>query len=458
MGILELLVLVVMGFVFWAVVKHRAWWVLIGVVGVVVVLLLTAVLAPVVRKSVNVATSRGRDATALARMRESQIGATTSRGGAWLDSVDTTFDANTHASAVAAGRALGRQVVVEMIEGDIEWGLAKKTLVIGTDVSQEVLWAVVEAMGDVIEGQMHAGEHDPNTPREEDFKWIGVVPGDEEDGVKEILNVSRGHMAHRMDLRFGMQSVTQEKWGAVVRLSVESNIHDELGTDPTESVVESERSARVVARIARELDDMDSRAIGVDFVNKPWVGSFDSYASLHPQRQMVLARSGDLAASPEDAHAAAVESGAQELMRRMFGTPDRFDSSHVGLMKVREGIESGRLVTDRFVQQLSRPYGNVWREAMLVETDLAHLKKEVTAVMNTQARQTRVAVVRRHTSWASLAGGVLGVIVLVGGMYLVLSYATRGYYDWWLRLGVVVLGSVGVLFVVAIVSGAVWGR
>lgn len=372
-----------------------------------------------------------------------------STGGAWLGSVDTTFEADLYASPEAAGGALGRQVVIEMREGGVDWGLPKRTLVIGGEVSESVLRGVVNSIEKLLSEQMHAEGHDVGVALEDDFLWVGVVPGAEGAGVQQIVNITRMHKGHGIDLAPGKQDVRQEDWDVVVRLKIE----EEQEADEFEDIVVDEGSAEAVmrleAQISKGLDaTVAGRVVSVDFVNKPWVGAFDAYASLHPERSMVLARSGDLATSAEEAHRAAVEHGARELARRVGGKVDE-----IGISMARQGIESSEFVTDRFVQKLSRPYGDVWREAMLVETDLEALAKRVAKADAQHVRETHTQVVHERKTWAGMAGGVLGVIVLVGGMYLVLSYATRGYYDWWLRLAVVVFGGAGVLVIVAVLGG-----
>lgn len=94
--------------------------------------------------------------------------------------------------------------------------------------------------------------------------------------------------------------------------------------------------------------------------------------------------------------------------------------------RVADELVSRNLVTDRFAQRFDRPYGTVWREAVLV--DAAPTRVEAIARSLVQGVDAKVTH-QRYTwfSFIALAG-------LIFGTYLFLNMAMKGYYAWMLRL------------------------
>ena len=62
-----------------------------------------------------------------------------------------------------------------------------------------------------------------------------------------------------------------------------------------------------------------------------------------------------------------------------------------------------------------------------------------------QSRQVR-------ESWARMALSVVGVLVLISVIYFFLNMATRGYYEWSLRIAGVVLAIVAIVSILMIVQ------
>ena len=94
---------------------------------------------------------------------------------------------------------------------------------------------------------------------------------------------------------------------------------------------------------------------------------------------------------------------------------------------------SRNLLTDRFTQSFDRPYGTVWREAVLVDAS----PKRVEEIARSLVQGVQSRVVHSRTTWLSFFG--LGGLVF--GTYLFLNMATKGYYTWALRLAA--LGGLG---------------
>ena len=109
-----------------------------------------------------------------------------------------------------------------------------------------------------------------------------------------------------------------------------------------------------------------------------------------------------------------------------------------------QDLEAGALIADTFLQSFYGSAGRIWRQAVLVDASPKKLKWLV-------ARMDRAAGAER-TSWARMGFSVIGVLVLIGSIYFFLNMATRGYYEWSLRIAGVVLAIVAVISVLMMVQ------
>lgn len=166
-----------------------------------------------------------------------------------------------------------------------------------------------------------------------------------------------------------------------------------------------------------------------EFINKPWVAHFDQFVSANPGRNLLLARSHRFAASTEAAFVLAEEQGAdgiaQMLMPLVHQNGVRLipDIEIQTRNTVRWLINSGVFVKDRFVQRLSRPYGDVYRAAILFEVkpdQLETLKGEIYTISRSRQREQQASV--------SFIGGAVVIFGVVTLLCLFLNHATRGYY------------------------------
>jgi len=96
------------------------------------------------------------------------------------------------------------------------------------------------------------------------------------------------------------------------------------------------------------------------------------------------------------------------------------------------------------VQSLQTSAGKVWRQALLIDVSGPRLA---------QLRRMKVIESRQiRESWARMGLSVVGTLVLIGVIYFFLNMATRGYYEWSLRIACVVLAIVGVLSILMVVK------
>jgi len=194
------------------------------------------------------------------------------------------------------------------------------------------------------------------------------------------------------------------------------------------------------------------------FLAKPWAANFARYASDAPERR-ILAKSPPSCPSFAEAERAALADAAGQLLPlvsqavRRGVSEGRFEPRARALPPETPGrieaelLRGGRLVVDRFPQRFDRPYGQVWRQSLLVNAS----PETVDSLADSVVRQAVGERSARLKTWGTLAGSVVGLIALILVAYVVLNAATKGYYVWVLRLaaGALVAGGAAVLLMLA---------
>ncbi|QDV87135.1 hypothetical protein [Planctomycetes bacterium TBK1r] len=152
---------------------------------------------------------------------------------------------------------------------------------------------------------------------------------------------------------------------------------------------------------------------------KPWVESLDQFVSMYPQRNFVVGYSGELQSSEGQARKQALSDAVRQAAIHFRGKP--------------YAIIDERHVIDRFAQRLSRSYGDVWREAVLVEVP----GQEQVSV----ARMTvEESFQRSYMGKLTQAVGMMVLVIATILLCLALNWVTQGYYR-----SQLVLGLAGVL-------------
>ena len=113
------------------------------------------------------------------------------------------------------------------------------------------------------------------------------------------------------------------------------------------------RSGQVVC-VLRSKDRRGKMEFISDFVEKPWVANAEKFATQYMERKFVLGFSSRLATSEQEARASAL----RDVNIKLAKSDGKIFKS-ISLTSQR--------VLDRFVQKLTKPYGSVWREAVLVD-------------------------------------------------------------------------------------------
>jgi len=189
------------------------------------------------------------------------------------------------------------------------------------------------------------------------------------------------------------------------------------------------------------------------FVEKPWVADFATFVNRDASHRWIVGQSRQACTSQHEAEQQAIHSAAARLQPyvrdllpqykawRRFSTGGSYTHEILGQIE-REVRRGGTwLISDRFTQSFSRPYGvNVWREAILVDASADKVNR-LAKLLVTRRRSERA-------SWLQTALSVAGLGLVVCVVYLFLNLATRGYYVWALRAAAIIVVAAGIFFLV----------
>jgi hypothetical protein len=175
-----------------------------------------------------------------------------------------------------------------------------------------------------------------------------------------------------------------------------------------------------------------------DFIEKPWVENFAAFASERPQEHYFVARSREACTSENEAKQQAMADAANQLGQKI-GKTWHIPGGSEFLMVGSQEVQQGGFIVDQFVQSFDGSAGRIWRHALLIDASARKLEWLDT-------RMSRVAGSVR-ASWVRTIASALGVLLVIVVTYFFLNMATRGYYDWSLRIAGVVLAIVGVIVI-----------
>jgi len=183
--------------------------------------------------------------------------------------------------------------------------------------------------------------------------------------------------------------------------------------------------------------------IETQFVETPWIDNFGTFSSARPDQQYVIARSNGSCMSEAEAHQQALVDAAARLTEAMGRQTGR-GLADLGRRPISTtDVLNGNFVVDRFMQSFDTSTGKVWRQALLLDVSgprLAQLSR-MKVVESGEVRET----------WARMGLSVVGVLALISVIYFFLNMATRGYYEWSLRIAGVILAVVAIVSILMIV-------
>lgn len=186
-------------------------------------------------------------------------------------------------------------------------------------------------------------------------------------------------------------------------------------------------------------------AASARFVDKPWVANFAGFVGRTPGRWVVGWPDADRpATSAADAARVARVWAAGELTPLVVARlprSGRRDDARVRRM-VERHLLGDRLVVDRFPQKFERPYGTLFREAVLVDASDDRLDKLARDMEETLAAERRSRI-------GGLASA-MAVLLVTYALYRFANAFTRGYFTWSLRTAAAVAAAGAVVLVVAV--------
>jgi hypothetical protein len=209
-----------------------------------------------------------------------------------------------------------------------------------------------------------------------------------------------------------------------------------ISTNPqTSNHFQGESGEIVVEASLRNGHTSDS----AQYVEKAWVRNFGDFASESPQEHYVVARSVETCTSENEARQQVIEDARQQLDRLVGARPTAPGRPPVTVTAT--DVQEGGFIADTFVQSFQGSAGKIWRQAMLIDVSPAKLARLKTGTVH-------IAQVAR-AAWAKTVLSGLGVLALILITYFFLNMATRGYYEWSLRIA----GLVLVILVIVVFLG-----
>jgi hypothetical protein len=170
----------------------------------------------------------------------------------------------------------------------------------------------------------------------------------------------------------------------------------------------------------------------VPFVEKQWVDDLAEFAGKRPEGRYMVARSNGTCASADEARTQAMQEASQQVSQILWnrGTPSPRPPAEAGPISPWD-LQNGGFIVDQFAQSFDGSAGKIWRQAMLIDIS--------TTKLGWLANRTVKAARPIYWPWVQQIGSALGVFVLILVTYFFLNLATRGYYEWSLRIAGVVL-------------------
>jgi hypothetical protein len=311
----------------------------------------------------------------------------------WSEGVEQEFEADVYPSILAAARALGRRMAdpIRTVSGDPN--AAVKVILFQENNERSLIATFGRAVEQELPGVRYSIEAD-------------------------LRNIQPGEVG--VTLRFD---------GAL-----------RMQDGPLDFVVPRDK-IRILATAFTEARRTTAEA---DYVDKPWVDGFGAYASARPNESLIIARSSGTCTSESEANQQALDDARSRLTEALGRETGRSlaDLGRPAISTV--DVLNGGFVVDRFVQSFDTSTGKVWRQAMLIDVS----GQKLWQLANVKVHQTREV----RMTWARMALSSVGVLLLIGAIYFFLNMATRGYYEWSLRIAGVVLAVVAIVSILMIVQ------
>lgn len=217
------------------------------------------------------------------------------------------------------------------------------------------------------------------------------------------------------------------------------------GADPRATAVEDSQGLERGTVSATVFSAAASSTYQARWSQKLWVDDFGRFLDRLPPDMRggwVVGRTRSFAGSESDALREAYEAAADELFVSVWPVAQRNSPGHVSSEGVRQDlrqrVRQAPYQRDVFVQRIQRPYGDVYRAAVLVDASPEHVEQLAMQYGGAVARVDQM----RRSYWFGRIGSVAGVVLLIFLVYLGLNALTRGYYHRRLKITAIVVGAV----------------
>jgi hypothetical protein len=163
---------------------------------------------------------------------------------------------------------------------------------------------------------------------------------------------------------------------------------------------------------------------------KPWLDDAALFQSTAGPQRWIIGQSKSPCLSEMEANEKACADAASQLARIVSASPEARGAAADQLRRylVAE-LVVGRLIIDRSVSRIHKPYGDLWSEAILIEAS----PDQVRAVAGAYAARRR----EYHHTLAGRFLALVGIGVAILLLHWVLNTVTKGYFRGQVRLGMV---------------------
>ena len=324
-------------------------------------------------------------------------------GAPWTNAVEEhqDFEADVYPSMTGAAEALGRRVGDRLLETEYAQATEHKSIYVWYDqdveyVSRDVLEAVATGLRQKVA----------------DPKYVSVERPASPDAVA---------------VRLAVQDITFEQ---------HNRWHKHTETT----------NGAIALRVKTPAGDF---SLSTRFRDTPWITDRSGFASQYSSGDWIVAYSDSTDTSHDGAQQDAMLAAADALLPMARARINQLSASDQARFnkqmaqdpdwlrdRVADELVARNDVVDRFAQRFDRPYGTVWREAVLVDAD----ENAVGQIARSLVQGLNVRVSHQRSTWFSF----IALVGLIFGTYLFLNMATKGYYALALRLaaigGIIVVG------------------
>ncbi|MBP7051135.1 MAG: hypothetical protein KBE65_08980 [Phycisphaerae bacterium] len=314
----------------------------------------------------------------------------------WSEGVEQEFEADVYPSVVTAARALGRR-------------MAKPIRIVASDPNAPIKVVLFQESHERL--------------------WMAAFAQTLEQELPDV----------QCSVEADLRNIRPSEIGLTFRVS-----GPQAAAFAGGSGMKIEGSVQESTRIEATAFTEDRRAgAEASFILKPWVEHFGTFASTQPEQSLIVARSTGACTSESEANQQSLDD-ARSRLTEALGRETGRSLAELGRPPISTlDVLNGGFVEDRFVQSFDTTTGKVWRQAMLIDVS----GQKLWQLANVKVRQTREV----RMSWARMGLSVVGVLVLISVIYFFLNMATRGYYEWSLRIAGVVLAVVAIVSILMIV-------